>query len=623
MAEEIRLTVITTADNAGLVKTAAAMKGLDGETNKLTKSTNNLRDSWHRAKDESFNLNREIEHSRSEIRRLNDEFSRTGDVSLVRDIRRHKSALSQLTRLRKEMEQSIVDAIPKSGHGITIPVGLGPVAIGSLVAIVAEAAPAIGALVSGAVVGAVGIGGVIGGIFAASKSPLLRQTASDVVHSIGAEFFRSGDALVGPLTRALHTLEADFKSLNLSKTFAMGAQAVELLAAGIGRLVKNLMPGFNAVMARSPEIMTLISDGLGRVGSALSDMLVILLNSKGTMEGLEAIFELTAETLRFLARLAAGLGDAFHGTNVFVAKLTGALEDLPLGPIQMLAHNVNNLAENFANVGDGAKRSIGHVIGATTDAGRGTEYAAKTMEDYARAIDEANRKLDDFINKELSLDNANLAVEEGLLQLKQTLKENGRHWDTNSEKGLANRRAILSQVDALERHREAEIASGVSTDKANKEFNDQVKALYELARKAGASKDVLDRLAKTYHINVVTTYTSHGTPPSAATRSRGPLDEGSSSRHRASGGPVAGPGAYLVGEGGRPEVLTLTSGMRGHVWPSLNAYGAAMRSRGGGGPVLMLTINFNGLVGNPREVGRQVVEAVEAYESGNTSRWRG
>lgn len=622
MANEIRLTVVTTADNAGLVKSATAMKTLDGETNKLTKSTENLRDSWHRGKLEAFDLNREIEHSRSEIRRLNNEFSRTGDVSLTRDIRRHKSALSQLTRLRKDLEEAVLDAIPKSGHGISIPVGIRPVAIGALVAVVAESLPAIGAMVSGAVVGAVGIGGIVGGVFAASRSPLLRQSAQDVVHSIAAEFFRAGSTMVGPVINALHILERDFKELDLGKTFAMAAPAVEILAAGIGRLVKNFMPGFNAVMARSPEIMTKIADGLGRLGSALSDMLIILLNSKGTMEGLELIFELTAIVVRGLARLLGGLGDAFHGTSVFVAELTGAVEDLPLGPVAALARNVNNLAENITGVGEGALRSIGYVYGSAVQAGRGTEYAAKSMEDYQKAIDAANRALDDFINKSIALDSANLAVEQGLLELKKTLKENGHHWETNTEKGLANRRALLDQVDALERHREAEIASGVSTDRANREFNTQIQRLYDIARRAGASKDVLEHLAKTYHISVVTKYTSYGTPPSAVARQRGTLDEGSMAR-RASGGPVMGPGAYLVGDAGRAEVLTLASGMRGHVWPSINAYNAALRSKGAGAAhMTVLTINFNGVVGNAREVGRQVVEAIEAYEQGNTSRWR-
>jgi TP901 family phage tail tape measure protein len=89
---------------------------------------------------------------------------------------------------------------------------------------------------------------------------------------------------------------------------------------------------------------------------------------------------------------------------------------------------------------------------------------------------------------------------------------------------------------------------------------------------------------------------------------------------RALGGPVHAGKAYLVGERG-PEIMVMGSGQSGQVIPNsdLSMTGAGGGGRAGGaGSVINLTVNA-GMGTQGAEVGRQIVDALKAYERRNGS----
>jgi hypothetical protein len=89
---------------------------------------------------------------------------------------------------------------------------------------------------------------------------------------------------------------------------------------------------------------------------------------------------------------------------------------------------------------------------------------------------------------------------------------------------------------------------------------------------------------------------------------------------RAMGGPVASGKAYLVGERG-PEIMVMGQGQSGHVVPnhalSMTGAGAGARAAGGA-TTINLTVNA-GMGTQGAEVGRQIVDALKAYERRNGS----
>src|SRR5690606_25695569 len=80
---------------------------------------------------------------------------------------------------------------------------------------------------------------------------------------------------------------------------------------------------------------------------------------------------------------------------------------------------------------------------------------------------------------------------------------------------------------------------------------------------------------------------------------------------RALGGRVDPGGTYLVGDGGRTEVLQLGPAHRGFIWPSIPAFMSAAMAMGGGGPTIQVSISqtFNGST-DPAMAGRAARRAV-------------
>lgn len=581
----------------------------------------------------------EMEKANARVIELRRQFAATGDRALLVDIRRERAHLGQLRRLIEEM---FPDVAEKVGGGFAISIGkafssmpLRTKAITALVGLAVIAAPAIGAIVSGAVVGLTATGGIAGGIIAATKDPRVRSAAQDFGKSISKEFFGSGEAFVQPTIRALEILKKDFAALDLKSAFAPGAAAVETLAHGIGNFAKEIMPGFNRVMERAPLLAEIMADGLGNVGDAISDMLIVMMESEGTIEGLRAAFTLLAGVIRGFGNVAAFLGDSFHVVNVIVAKTSGAVEDLyqlfadQTQQIPILGNLFGFFAEQFAKVNDRAEEFTGtgeDVISVLERANplqgainralaAGIPFVAQsglTWEEYENRVRDANRALDEMIDTQFGVDNANLAVNRGLLDLKESIKENGRHWETNTDAGLANRDALLSQVEALDRQRRANIKAGKDADIAGAAFNRELGKLETLARNADISEAELRDLVGDYRVNITTTTTLITRRLNYTSNYLQPGDI----QGRQHGGPVMAGATYAINEHlhrGRP-VETVT-------FPKTGTVNPAGLTPMGGGNTYNITINVPPGA-NLAEVGRVNVEAIQAYERRNTAAWR-
>lgn len=90
--------------------------------------------------------------------------------------------------LRKQATSGVLSGVGDAFGAI--PSKLRGIAIAGIVTAVGFAAPALGAMIAGAVTGAAGLGGIVGGIFAASKSPAVRQAASLFASNISSAFFQ-------------------------------------------------------------------------------------------------------------------------------------------------------------------------------------------------------------------------------------------------------------------------------------------------------------------------------------------------------------------------------------------------------------------------------------------------
>ena len=245
MSEEIRMDIVSVAPSKGLTDAARDVYHLKGEADDLTASFGKLEDG-------TFDLDKAIEDTRIEVKRLHEEFARTGEQGFLREVRGQEGMLRRLERAAKSVVpgpgkddnigdlKSMIGSIPSVGRGALI---------GSVVGLGALMAPAIGAIVSGAVVGAAGAGGVVGGIIAASKDSRVQSAWHRFTQDTFTMEMFGGDKFVQPVIDSLGKLRGVFEQSGIDEVMGKAAGFVEPLADGIGGFVTNIMPGLSEAFA--------------------------------------------------------------------------------------------------------------------------------------------------------------------------------------------------------------------------------------------------------------------------------------------------------------------------------------------------------------------------------------
>lgn len=599
-SEETRKgTVDAKSLNAELEKSRKGVKALEaqlvemGNDPGLRKELRSQR-SWlaelERIDKEIAAVDKAAEHVRFEaptrdVRSLNEELIltrlRVGDLqrgvgsdsSLLGDLKRAKADLKELERVAKEVKVPDFSLAGVMGGGkkrwsIGKPEfggleGLKGMLIPGLIGLGVAVSPAIGAMVSGAVVGAVGLGGIVGGVVAAAGDPKVKAAFSQFTQGITADDF-GRQALVDPTIKGIAEISRAFDDLHIGDALGKGADAVPILAKGIGDFARNLMPGFNLVMDQSTGIANIFADGLGNVGDATSDMLIDLMKSPGTLEGLQLLFLATGDAIRFTGATLAWLGDGFDELNRVTAVLSGGMEDLYFWfpPVHDMLAGINDRAEALTGTGGTLVQTIHGIDQATALVNAGLDPFAAYLKDAGENAEFLNVKLSDLFGPQMDLDQATLKWKQDLLELKDSVKQHGTSLKDNTTDGLANQQMILGMIQDAQRMRDAMLANGQSTDTANKAYMDQVKVLQDLLVKMGFSKAAIDALVGEYKVDifVTTTYAYKGTPPSYNPGSKSFAQSEVFGGFRAAGGSVEAGKGYIVGERGPEPFFPSTNG---------------------------------------------------------------
>jgi len=181
-------------------------------------------------------------------------------------------------------------------------------------------------------------------------------------------------------------------------------------------------------------------------------------------------------------------GHAFFGMTV---KMFNARDESG-----QLARAVGEVAKSA----DGARFTL-------ADMSTGLSHNADLWADYGKEVDESRKALDGIVS---SLDilngrfatgrEATIAYEESLDNATAAIKENGKAvtkhgdaFDTNSEKGRNNEKALIDLAKASESMAEARLrdadSSGESTSKILADYEKQRTSLYNTARRMGLNED--------------------------------------------------------------------------------------------------------------------------------------
>lgn len=380
---------------------------------------------------------------------------------------------------------------------------------GAAVGAAALAVPLIVGIIDSAILTAAGLGGLTAGIVLAARDPAVVAAYSDLGGTIKRELLDAAKPFAPELIKAADVLEQSFERIapRIRRIFAVLAPElvpfVKELAAGVEDFMAGFEDGARAsvplirILGRELHvILRLIGDlfssaAAGGPAAELAFRLVL-----GTVETLLWSINLLLRSVGSLGSVVARVGDAIglwdlEGVHGSLRSLTGGTDE-------------------FA---DAASSGI-TPLNAFADGLGNTATAADALNDaFARLFGEA-----------MNLDQANLAVKAGMLELREAIKSNGKSLDDSTAKGNANAQAILGQIQALEAKRQAEIAAGngtkSATDQANAAYAANVAALRGVLLQLGLNAAAVDTLIgkyaaipETITTTVTTVYRTKGTPP--------------------------------------------------------------------------------------------------------------
>jgi hypothetical protein len=594
MANEIKIDLSLSGEQA-------VARGLDNVGDKAEQAGDDLKGM---AADAGF-LDKRLVELRKSTRELALEFARTGDKDLFKQLQGAKREQGQLERIQKQFLDVGVkvggsaggEAGKHFGEGFTKSLmSLRGPAIGVLVGVAAAAAPFLSGVISSAVIGGVGFGGIIGGLALAAKDSRVQDAAELLGTSAMSKFTKSADVFIQPAVDAMSVLDSavDDVSGSMREAFASVAPTLVPLTRGLTGLVREMMPGLIDAMKGAKPVLLTIGAELPKIGRALSEFLsTISRDPRGAIVAFQDLSRIIQGTLvvtgNFLAALSALWAKISPILKIAQGDIAGAV--------------ASQAAMNYA---------LAEAERLSNEAAGGLENLGDSADDAKTEMMGLNDAIENFISKQLGVDQATVNWQKGLRDLNEELREGKRTLALNSEEGLKNRDAMLEMIGAAEGFRQKLFEQTGDLDGANAAYQQNIKTLYDMGRAAGFSKKELDALFGPYMDGPRIAITEFQFPgltaglakakelarllgsKAAASAAGGnylnDYTEGTYVSGRASGGPVMAGQTYVVGEDG-PEVLQM--GASGGFVHNASATKAMMSGASGGSAIpIALTIKL-------------------------------
>lgn len=498
-------------------KAAAAMKVLGLESGKTKLA---LEDGIGKNSSSLGVLDQKLQAARAEVRRLADEFNRTGDAATLEKLFNADQAakdLEKLTKmLTKDLTAGIKDGIStgsKEGakdassviQGLFSTPVIGPVIVAAIVAAVAAAIP----LANAALVTGLGGGLIAVGIAGAFHDPGVKTAAQGLMSDLKALFFDATSGFVAPLQGALQQLQHFVTSgIDLKSVFAPLAQYVLPIEKGLEGFFSHLLKGIQDLVSNLKPVMDVFVNHLPRLGTAISDLFtrisrnagenasaldLLLTVMEGVIRDVGILIEFFDHMYRVAINVALGIAIAFDKAFGWIPGVGKQLDDNVL--------TLSRLAAEAAG-GAGSVDELGHAADRTGQAIENTNGQIAGMvgwwEKVQKAAEDAATAFDKVFGITMSVQEANDGLAKSLNDLSDAVAKNGKTFEGNSKEALANRDAVRNEEKAILAVRDANIAAGMSVDDANAKYEAQQQALRNLLASYGLTKQQIDDLIGAY-----------------------------------------------------------------------------------------------------------------------------
>lgn len=305
-----------------------------------------------------------------------------------------------------------------------------------LIAGVAAAAPLIGATISAAVIGGVGIGGVIGGVLLAAKDPAVQAAGKTLGDNLTKSLQADAQPFVKPLLAGIDEVQAKFDQIQprLQRIFANSSKFLDPLLGGVLRFVDATSAGVDSLIANAGPVMDELGDDIGRLGEAAGHFLsTVGGGSKGAALALQNLTSGIVGIINVTGPVIRGLTEVYY----WVDKLH--VLDV-LNPAALLVHGFQDMKAAFDD---------GTFTGQLQKATAGISSVGVQAAAAAGPIENFTEKVDRLASAGRGLYDSTTNVGKAVDTFKQSLKDNGKTLDANTEKGRANRDALSGLASSL------------------------------------------------------------------------------------------------------------------------------------------------------------------------------
>ncbi len=480
--------------------------------------------------DESGHLARKLAEARAAAVGLAREFDRTGESKILKDFQKINAEANKLGRVMKTIKIDDPKIENPNGFlgGLTSmarKAGLiaGDAAVDGwmeafkalppdIQAMIAVAGVGAVAAFEGAILGAVATGGIATGLILGAQDDRVKAAYA----ALGTDIMGTLKDDAKPFAESLLTLAPDlrqafdFENPRLKRIFAE-------LATDVRPIVDNIIAGFDR-----------IGPALERASATGGKWLISLSSS---------IPALSASIGSLLDSIGPGAEGSVTALNLLILTVAGAIQvfsyaNLALNPFLI---GLGKLGELTGIAGNETHKLVEHNRALATSTGLTAEQYAKLSYDLGSTVGQAHalqEAFDRLFNEQMSVDQANLAVNAGLLTLKETIKDNKKTLDEHTQSGVENNRVILQQVQYLQQQRQAAIDAGngtvEATQQANAAYVSQLEGLRKLLYSLGLNKaqvdaliDSYERLAQPQTKIFTTVYRTVGTKPGQSDEATG------------------------------------------------------------------------------------------------------
>lgn len=345
------------------------------------------------------------------------------------------------------------------------------IVIGLLAALPFLSAGIAGATSAGLGAGLAGIGTLL-----AFQYTEVEQAGKSLADNLRQQLVESAQPFVGVLLGAFRLIEGrvDLLRPRLDRIFAQSAQFVGPLVEGALDAFDSLTESFDKVGKKLEPFIDELANGFAIIGAAIGESLEILVNTgEEGEEGLRDLATAVAVLIIGAARLVAILTEVYG----FFRDIALAVPIIA-GPFAVFFGAANQAAKGANEYGDATAGLTERITGSIS----ATDEQTKAIKEAAAAMDKAR-------DAAFGLIDATLDYEESIDDLSDTLKENGKTFTQETEKGRENIRALGDAIKAAQADTEKRYAEGkISAEEARNLYKAEIDEILGIARAHGISE---------------------------------------------------------------------------------------------------------------------------------------